>query len=1037
MKRQNETLERIYREIKTVILARQHPVTGLLPASTASTHHGDYTDAWVRDNVYSIISVWALSIAMDRAGQKNRCDLLQQSTIKLMRGLLQSMMRQAEKVEKFKHTLDPFDSLHAKYDTATGLPVVADDAWGHLQIDATSIFLLMLAQMSATGLRIVCTGSEVDFVQNLVYYISSAYRTPDFGIWERGNKINNGLTEINASSVGMAKAALQALDGLNLFGPHATRRAVIHVVPDAVSLARNTLGALLPRESLSKEVDSALLSVIGFPAFAVGRVELLTKTRDTILSKLGGNYGCKRFLWDGHQTAIEENSRLYYEHSELAEFEHIESEWPLFYTYLYINALFDELGTTAAHYRKKIESLMVTKDGIGLIPELYYLEQEHVAAEKKQPRSQPRQPNENIPLVWAQSLYYTGLLLDEGYLNTEDLDPLYIRRRSTRFSQAQIALVVLAESDQVKSTLAKNGVIAESLEDIKPITVLTAPHLVEVYTRVGANDALGLTGRPRRRLQSLATSHTFRINNKSCLCLSWLQSEENDYRLFDAEFFTECLISEINHIRKHWIDPEVAVFTLKISADLCAVPNADVLFKALKDLQLRTTHEHVGNASASLALRASRATKFALPDICLTPIKTQHTPVITELPFSNQQLTASARQLMESVNSDDPNTLTQAFESAMTGRNLSDIASDDGTLSLREMFTALSHYAQQTNRWALARICFAYLQHGHNDLANSLTLLAARHLKITIGEDNDSELTISSQLTNDEIIDGLVKVLSHPLERALAQEAIIAIGGLLRTRPYLFEGLRSIALHNFILLCSHYDNEALSPIEWLATQSPSYLYNKLRKVLDSQRKVFSQGVNHSFHLGHEQSSLLQGSDAIAANAVGADWFEWRLARGFITRFDDEFLQAIWQSLASANTLVFGDSDSDEYSLDCELIRSSMTSGEESFAQLIDHLTQSLHPSYYKSAVVEALHCFTLFCQNNPKAFFDRPVVFSRLLEEAARLWSEATEGLCGNNRNIDLLLQQSPRVLQDYMMQALASEAGTAAPSPDSLATTE
>jgi phosphorylase kinase alpha/beta subunit len=32
-------------------LARQHPVTGLLPASTAITVHGDYTDAWVRDNV--------------------------------------------------------------------------------------------------------------------------------------------------------------------------------------------------------------------------------------------------------------------------------------------------------------------------------------------------------------------------------------------------------------------------------------------------------------------------------------------------------------------------------------------------------------------------------------------------------------------------------------------------------------------------------------------------------------------------------------------------------------------------------------------------------------------------------------------------------------------------------------------------------------------------------------------------------------------------------------------------------------------------
>src|SRR5690606_23514273 len=137
---------------------------------------------------------------------------LEQATIKLMRGLLQSMMRQSHKLEAFKHSLNNIDALHAKYDTTTDLAVVADDAWGHLQIDATSLYLLMLAQMTASGLLIVCTISQVDFVQNLVYYISSAYRTPDYGIWERGNKINNGRTEINASSLGMAKAALQALD---------------------------------------------------------------------------------------------------------------------------------------------------------------------------------------------------------------------------------------------------------------------------------------------------------------------------------------------------------------------------------------------------------------------------------------------------------------------------------------------------------------------------------------------------------------------------------------------------------------------------------------------------------------------------------------------------------------------------------------------------------------------------------------------------------------------------------------------------------
>ena len=115
--------------------------------------------------------------------------------------------------------------------TGTGNTVVGDDGWGHLQIDATSLYILVLAQMTATGvsvylcvyiimcmacvctrayvcvcicmsvsvcmcmhrdilvclcyftyylsgLQLVYTLDEVAFIQNLVFYIESAYVTP-------------------------------------------------------------------------------------------------------------------------------------------------------------------------------------------------------------------------------------------------------------------------------------------------------------------------------------------------------------------------------------------------------------------------------------------------------------------------------------------------------------------------------------------------------------------------------------------------------------------------------------------------------------------------------------------------------------------------------------------------------------------------------------------------------------------------------------------------------------------------------------------
>lgn len=54
--------------------------------------------------------------------------------------------------------------------------MVGDFGWGHLQIDAISLYLLTLAQMIASGLQVIFTLDEVAFVQNLVFYVEGAYR---------------------------------------------------------------------------------------------------------------------------------------------------------------------------------------------------------------------------------------------------------------------------------------------------------------------------------------------------------------------------------------------------------------------------------------------------------------------------------------------------------------------------------------------------------------------------------------------------------------------------------------------------------------------------------------------------------------------------------------------------------------------------------------------------------------------------------------------------------------------------------------------
>jgi hypothetical protein len=250
---------------------------------------------------------------------------------------------------------------------------------------------------------------------------------------------------------------------------------------------------------------------------------------------------------------------------------------------------------------------------------------------------------------------------------------------------------------------------------------------------------------------------------------------------------------------------------------------------------------------------------------------------------------------------------------------------------------------------------------------------------------------------------------------------------LIRTDPKLFDGLRSIQLRNFLMLFAmdKDDAEDVSMLEWIGLQSPAKIYKKLKNVLISRTKVFAQGINHivPYKVYHDEYAMM--SEVVAVDAASTDWMEWRLARGLITHFDNHFLREIWSSLGHAKKLVFGQDNPDSFVLDCEMTRSSMTPGEESFALLIDQLTHQLHPAYYKSAVVEALYAFTQYCSTHSQAKFKKPIVFSEVLERAAKNYCVETfkDKLPNSTRFLELFLQQSPHVLNLYINLTYATMA--------------
>uniref|UniRef100_A0A673AQT6 Phosphorylase b kinase regulatory subunit n=1 Tax=Sphaeramia orbicularis TaxID=375764 RepID=A0A673AQT6_9TELE len=539
------------RLVQETILCHQNPVTGLLPASTQKK------DAWVRDNVYSILSVWALGMAYrknaDRDEDKAKAYELEQSVVKLMQGLLQCMMRQVDKVEKFKHTQSTKDCLHAKYDTPTCATVVGDDQWGHLQVDATSIYLLMLAQMTASGLRIISNLDEVAFIQNLVFYIEAAYKVADYGMWERGDKTNQGIPELNGSSVGMAKAALEAIDELDLFGAHGGPKSVIHVLPDEVEHCQSILCSMLPRASTSKEIDAGLLSVISFPAFAVEDADLVAVTKSEIINKLQGRYGCCRFIRDGHRCPKEDPSRLHYDPAELKLFENIECEWPVFWTYFILDGIFAEDAVQVQEYREALEGILIRgKNGIKLVPELYAVPRDKVEEEYSNPHSVDRVAMGQLPHMWGQSLYILGCLLAEGFLAAGEIDPLN-RRFSTNFKPDVVVQVcVLAESDEIQELLRDHGIKVQKMSEVQPIRVMPARILSHIYVRLGNNTKLNLSGRPYRHIGVLGTSKFYEIRNRSYIFTPQFLDHHHFYLALDNQMIVEMLRTELAYLSSCW-----------------------------------------------------------------------------------------------------------------------------------------------------------------------------------------------------------------------------------------------------------------------------------------------------------------------------------------------------------------------------------------------------------------------------------------------------------------------------------------------------
>ena len=997
-------LQAIDAQIEQVVLSRQHPISGLLPASTANTVHGNYGDAWVRDCVYSIQCVWGLALAHRRQqGDCRRAFELEQRVLQLMRGLLGAMLRQAAKVERFKHSLDRLDAIHAKFDTGSGAPVVPDDGWGHLQLDATALYLLQLAQLTRSGLVVIQSSHERDFIQNLVYYVARAYRVADYGIWERGDKGNHGLPERNASSIGLVKAALEALEGLDLYGPHGDGSATLVIPHDAIVRLRRALRGLLPRESASKEVDSACLAVIGYPAWAVEDPRLVERTRSKIRSELGGAYGYKRFRRDGHQTVIEDHTRLHYEREELAQFEHIECEWPLFWAYELITACCEERWAEARQWRQRLAGVSVMVGGNALLPELYRVPREAIAAERRQPGSQPREANENVPLLWTQSLTWLADLLLAGLITPADLDPSS-RRQTASLGASEVLVALVPANPEIGAALEAAGLPLAG----DGLTVASSAVLAARMARVGANGRLGLSGHPPVRMETMATARLYRSSDGSerMAFLPAVLEESTFYLADDAEQLIDSVSAELRLLQRHWRGS---------GAPLLLIPVAEGAYRSDPDAFVRLGQELRGGLLdgvpvqlAPLAELQSQACWQTLPpEACgAAPLAEPHGA--SPLRASTQRTPLSAEEELELEDSSIGDLLERLWQStslqeqaevlALLSLRLGPAAQLQGPqqqqLSLKELLGEVYRRALEQGDWSVVRRTAAALELVHPQLEDALTDLLLRQRQLVVGRNYTRDSLISEPL-GSRAIAAMIRRFGGDdgREWMLQQELLLALDCLARHEPDLLSGSLTLQLGQLLLLltgelAAEQERSPIEAFEALCSLPPHAIRRQLRAVLaDLEHARDALQRKEQLHLSGRVRWI--ASAPLEDHPRGGCWLQHRARLGALGRVPRDFYPGIWELLHHCRGIVIGDKLDKRNRLESKPLLREKTPGERNFASQVDHLLSRIEAPDYRQLCSETLLTLIAFVAANPQVYLDDDLALDVVIGHAVRVgWQQ-------------------------------------------------
>jgi phosphorylase kinase alpha/beta subunit len=312
--------------------------SGLFRASRKNVDTG-YDRIWIRDNLY-------ISLAFEAIKDKKTVEQIYHRLL----DLFIKFQWKINDVIKEKPTED-YKFLHPLY--TENLEEIKE-GWGWKQNDSIGGFLYFVGYLQKQNYNIIRNKADKNIINKLAKYLNSIqyWKDKDNGIWEE-NK------EVHSSSVGACVAGLKEIS-------HFT-----NVPKQLIEKGQNTLNNLLPKESITKDTDLSLLSLV-YPYNVVDE-----KMAITILNNIEKNLIRKKGI------IRYPNDKYYYDNKE--------ASWTMGFPWMAI--CYRQLGNINK-YKEYVEKTISTMNTKLELPELYIRD---------------TRPNKNTPLGWSQSLIIKAL----------------------------------------------------------------------------------------------------------------------------------------------------------------------------------------------------------------------------------------------------------------------------------------------------------------------------------------------------------------------------------------------------------------------------------------------------------------------------------------------------------------------------------------------------------------------------------------------------------------------------------------------------